>query len=74
VELLPASRHRQVLDRLEARPFAPRDFRFIDRERQSGPALEQGFQRASAFNAGELMAKAEMDPGAERDMPVRSSL
>src|SRR5258708_29501609 len=50
VQFLPASRHRQALNRLEARPFAPRDFRFIDRERQSGPALEQGFQCASAFN------------------------
>ena len=69
-----ANRDRQMFDRLDAGPFAPGNFRFIDRERQCGPTLEQGFQRASAFDARELMAKAEMDSGAEGDMPVRLSL
>jgi hypothetical protein len=70
----PADHDRQMLDRLDAGPFAPGNFRFIDGERQGGPTPQQGFQRASTFNARELMAKAEMDPGAECDVPVRPSL
>ena len=72
--LFPANRDRQAVYRLHAGPFAPCNFRFIHRERQCGPTLEQRFQRASTFNTCELMAEAEMDSGAEGDVPVRSAL
>jgi hypothetical protein len=70
----PANRDRQMFDSLDAGPFAPGNIRLIDGERQCGPTLQQGFQRASAFDTRELMAKAEMDPGAECDVPVRLPL
>src|SRR3984893_17503633 len=70
---LPADNDRQMLDRLDAGPFAPGDFRLIDGERQRGPTLQQGFQRASPLDTCELMAKAEMDSSAECDVPVRPS-
>jgi hypothetical protein len=38
------------------------------------PALEQSLQRALAFDARELVAQAEMDPGAKGDVSVRPSL
>jgi hypothetical protein len=69
-----ANHHRQMVDRPETRPFAPPDFRFIDREGQCGPTPEEGFQRASAFNPRKLMAKAEMDSGAEGNVPVWPAL
>jgi hypothetical protein len=41
---------------------------------QFRPTREQGLQRALAFDAGELVAKAEVDAGAEGEMPVGLSL
>ncbi len=64
-------RYRQAVEGPQAGPFAPDDFRLIYRKRQIGPAPEQGFQRAPAFDARELMAEAEMDPGTEGDVAVR---
>src|SRR5262245_33040405 len=60
-----------MLYRLQARPPAPADLRFVDRQLQLGPAPEQRLQRTGAIDARELMAKAIMNPGAEGDMPVR---
>ena len=39
--------------------------------RELRPALEQRFERAPAFDPGKLMAKAEVNAGAERDVAVR---
>jgi len=66
--------HRQPIDRLEARTFAPGDFGLVNRERQFRPALQQRFERASAFDARELMAETKMDSGAEGDVAVRLAL
>ena len=41
---------------------------------RSGQRREQRFQRASAFDPGELVAEAEMDSGAEGDVAVRPAL
>src|SRR5262245_291144 len=62
--------NRQTFDRLHARPLAPFDLRVVDRELQAWPAPEQSLERARSFNARQLMAKAEMNSGAESDMPV----
>jgi hypothetical protein len=70
-QLLQPWRYRQAVEGPQAGPFAPDDFRLIYRKRQIGPAPEQGFQRAPAFDARELMAEAEMDPGTEGDVAVR---
>src|SRR5215510_2425938 len=59
-----------MLDRLQARPLAPFDLRVVHRQLQSRPAPEQGLERAGALDARQLMAKAEMNSGAEGDMPV----
>src|ERR1700733_8384016 len=67
MRLFRTNRNRQVVDRLETGPPAPCNFRLIHRQGQFGPPPEQRFQRASTFNPRELMAKAEMDPGAEGD-------
>ena len=66
--------NRQALDCLQARPLAPFNLGLVYREHQFRPPLKQGFQCASAFDARELMAKAEVDPGAEGDVPVRPPL
>src|SRR5262249_54101393 len=67
---ITARRNRQTLDRPQARPLAPFDLRFVDRQLQSRPAPEQGLERASSLDARQLMAKAKMNSGAEGDMPV----
>src|SRR5882757_8883061 len=59
-----------MFDRLEARPLAPFDLRFVRRQLQSWPAPEQGLERASSLDARQLMTEAKMNSGAERDMPV----
>ena len=43
----------------------------LDRQFECGPAREQRLQRADRLDARELMAEAEMNSGAEREMPVR---
>src|SRR5437016_1276883 len=65
-----AGHNRKAIDGVEAGTLAPGDLGLRDSERQLWPALEQRLQRALAFDARELMAEAEMDAGAERDMPV----
>src|SRR6516162_1679909 len=65
---------RQLLNRLEAWRAAPLDFGFVDRQLEFRPAPEQGLQCAGSLYARELMAKAEMNPGAEGNMAVRLSL
>src|SRR6266403_831025 len=74
VRLLADGPNRQAVDRPQAGPLAPGNFRFFDSQRQIGPMLKQRFQRASGFDPRKLMAKAEMDPGAEGDVPVRPAL
>ena len=56
---------------LETRPLAPFDLVFINRQREFRPAPKQSLQRAYALKARKLMAKAKMNPSAEREMPVR---
>src|SRR6266511_3145611 len=63
-----------MLDRLQARPPAPLDLGFVDRQLQFRPAPEQSLQRACSLDARELMAQAIMNSGAEGDVPVRLSL
>ena len=69
-----AVRDEQLFDRPEARPLAPADLRGRHRQPEPWPTREQRLQGAHAFDAGKLMAKAEMDPGAEGEMPVRPAL
>ena len=47
------------------------DLRRINGQREVWPALKQRLERASAFDAGELVTEAEVDARAKRDMPVR---
>src|SRR5262252_1583059 len=56
---------RQMFNRLEAWRAAPLDFGFVHRQLEFRPAPEQGLQRAGSLDARELMAKAEMNSGAE---------
>jgi hypothetical protein len=66
--------NRQMLDGPHARAFAPLDPRFVDSQLKFRPALEQGLQRANSLDARELMAEAEVNAGAEGNMPVRLAL
>src|SRR5215510_7543542 len=59
-----------MFDRLQARPLAPFDLRFVHRQLQSWPAPEQGLERAGALDARQLMAEAKMNSGPEGDMTV----
>ena len=68
------SGNRQPVDCPQPGPLAPFDLGRINGKRQFGPAPQQRFERASAFDAGELMAEAEVNPGAESDMAVRPAL
>src|SRR5436190_17494363 len=69
-----AVRDEQLFDRPETRPLAPADLRGRHRQPEPWPTREQRLQGAHAFDAGKLMAKAEMDPGAEGEVPVRPAL
>ena len=69
-----AVRDEQLFDRPETRPLALADLRGRHRQLESWSTREQRLQGAHAFDAGKLMAKAEMDPGAEGEMPVRPAL
>jgi len=62
-----------MLDGLEARPLAPFDLGFINRQLQFRPAPEQSLQRAYALKARQLMAEAKMNPSTESEMAVRLS-
>src|SRR6185312_2878346 len=66
--------HRQLFERAHAGPRAPAKLRVIHRERQLWPTAEQGFQRTGALDAGELVAEAEVDAGAECHVPVRPAV
>jgi mono/diheme cytochrome c family protein len=68
---LVSDRYWQMLDGLEARPLAPFDLAFINRQLQLRPAPEQSLQRAYALKARQLMAEAKMNPSTESEMPVR---
>src|SRR5262249_57232096 len=63
-----------MFNRLEAWRAAPLDFGFVHRQLEFRPAPEQGLQRAGSLDARALMAKAEMNSGAEGNMAVRLSL
>src|SRR5215813_15479915 len=63
---------RQPDDRPHARPLAPSDLGGVDRQRELRPAAKQRLQRTGALDARELVTEAEMNPGTEGDVPVRS--
>src|SRR5262249_55481288 len=62
---------RYFLNSSQARVPSPLDLRGINGQREVWPAFEQGLERASAFDAGELVTETEVDARAKRDMPVR---
>src|SRR5262245_53926332 len=69
-----AGHNRQLRDHADAGPSPPTNLRWLDRQSKLRPACEQRLQGASPFDARELVAEAEMNSGAEREMPVRPPL
>src|SRR5579883_2438174 len=64
----------QRFQRAHARPLAPPQLLLVDGERQLRPAAKERLQRAGALDAGELVAEAEMDAGAEGEVAVRPAI
>src|SRR5262249_30647825 len=68
------NRDRKLFDGPQARPPPPANRVRRHGQLQVRPALEERLQRALGLNAGELVAQAEMDARAERQVAVVSSL
>src|SRR5215471_12509291 len=71
---LRVDRDRKLFDGPQARPPPPANRVRRHGQLQVRPALEERLQRALGLNAGELVAQAEMDARAERQVAVGSSL
>src|SRR5262249_33202871 len=69
---LPVDRNGKLFNGPEARALPPANGIRRDGQRESRPALEERLQRALGLNAGELVAQAEMDARAERQVAVGS--
>jgi len=65
-------RDRKLFDGPEARPPPPANRVRGHGQLQLRPALEERLQRALGLNSGELVAQAEMDARAERQVAVGS--
>src|SRR5690349_22878132 len=74
-EIAPRARSgredRQPFDRAQARAPAPVHASGFDGELEPWPAREQDFERASSLQPRQLVSEAEMNAGAEGEMPVR---
>src|SRR6478672_2764767 len=68
---LSRARHdRKLLDGAQARSLPPAYGIGCNGQLQTRPALEKGLQRTLCFHARELVAEAEMDTRAERQVAV----